>query len=182
MNTFEEDAKLAVDFHGHLCSGQMIGVKMAHCALKYLGLDPEIDRKRLMVFVECDRCPADAIMAVTGCRAGKRTFHQLDYGKVAATFIDLKTGRGVRIHRKKRMHPQEGEDMIAFYRDLPEREFFSIREVSVDLKPCDLPGKPVESVYCDNCGEDVVDSRQVTRDSRTLCKACAGESYYQWAE
>lgn len=182
MPTFKEDVERAVAYHGHLCSGQCIGVKMARYGLQLLGLDPERDRKRIAVFVECGRCPADAIGIVTGCRVGKRTFTFYDYGKVAASFIDLETRRAIRIHRKKRMHPAEGEDIVAFYQNLPEQEIFSVREVSIDLRDCDLPGPPIEVVYCDVCGEDVTDSRHVMRDEKPLCKACAGNAYYRYID
>ncbi len=178
MRTFEEDVRRAEEYHGHLCSGQCVGVKMARYGLSRLGLDPEADRKRIAVYVECDRCPADAIGVVTGCKVGKRTFKWFDYGKVAATFVDLETRRAVRIHRKKRMHPADGEDMIAFYRDLPDDMIFSVQEVAVDMAPGDLPGPPVEVVYCAACGEDVTDAKHVLRDEKPVCRACAGEGYY----
>ena len=178
MNTFREDVERAVAYHGHLCSGQCIGVKMARLGLKTLGLDPEKDRKRLYVFVECDRCPADAIGIVTGTRVGKRTFRALDFGKIAATFVDLETENAVRIQRKKRCHPADGEDIIGFYETLPDDEIFKVQRVKVPLRPCDLPGKPLEVQYCEVCGEDITDGRHVVKDGKILCRACAGEAYY----
>ena len=178
MNSFREDVERAVAYHGHLCSGQCIGVKMARYGLRALGLDPEKDRKRLYVFVECDRCPADAIGIVTGTRVGKRTFRALDYGKIAATFVDLETNAAVRVQRKKRCHPADGEDVIAFYEALPDEEIFKLQRVKVELRPCDLPGKPLEVQYCEVCGEDITDTRHVVKDGKILCRSCAGESYY----
>ncbi len=182
MRTFEEDVTRAVDYHGHLCSGQCIGVKMARYGLSLLSLDPEADRKRIAVYVECDRCPADAIGVVTGCKVGKRTFKWLDYGKVAATFVDLQTQKAIRIHRKTRMHPAEGQDMIAFYRDLPNEAMFSAESVQVDMAPGDLPGPPVSVVECKKCGESVTDHKHVVFDGATLCKACALGAYYHRTE
>lgn len=179
MNTFREDVERAGAYHGHICSGQCIGVKMARLGLKILGLDPEKDRRRIYVFVECGRCPADAIGIVTGTRLGRRTLRAMDYGKVAATFVDLETNHAVRIQRRQRRHPAEGEDMIAFYENLPDEEIFKIQKVAVDLPPCDLPGKPVEVQFCAVCGEDVTDSRHVVRDGRFLCKSCADGAYYR---
>ncbi len=178
MRTFEEDVARAVEYHGHLCSGQCIGVKMARYGMSLLSLDPEADRKRIAVFVECDRCPADSIGIVTGTRVGKRTFKWFDYGKVAASFIDLETRRAVRIHRKKRMHPADGEDMIQFYKNLPEEEIFSVQDVVIDLTPGDLPGPPCEIVFCAECGEDVTDAKHTVKDGKPVCKACAGQAYY----
>ena len=179
MKSFREDVERAVAYHGHLCSGQCIGVKMARLGLELLGLDGEKDRKKIAVYVECDRCPADAIGIVTGCRVGKRTFRAMDYGKIAATFINLDTEKAVRIQRKNRIHPSDDEDMIAFYENLPWQDIFKVQNVQVDLRPCDLPGPPVEAVFCEKCGEDVTDSRHVTVDGHILCKSCAGQSYYR---
>lgn len=179
MRSFEEDVRRAVEYHGHLCSGQCIGVKMARYGLSLLSLDPEADRKRIFVYVECDRCPADSIGIVTGTKPGKRTYHMLDYGKVAASFLDLETGRAVRIHRKKRRHPAEGEDMIAFYKNLPDEEIFSVQEVIIDVAPCDLPGPPTEICHCTTCGEDITDGRHVTVSGKPYCKACQGNAYYR---
>ena len=178
MKSFEEYVEAAVAWHGHLCSGQCIGVKMALYGLSLLGLDPERDRKRIVTFVECDRCPADSIGVVTGCKIGKRTLKARDYGKIAASFADIETGRAVRLYRKKRMHPQDGEDMVAFYKNVPDEEMFDWRDVKITLQPCDLPGQPVEAVTCPSCGEEVTDSRHVVRDGATLCRPCAGDGYY----
>src|ERR1700685_1658872 len=86
--------------HGHLCAGQVLGVRMAMLALRRLGIDDprkrtladgslNPDRKRLVTFVEIDRCATDAIGVVTGCRVGKRALKLRDWGKMAATFVDL---------------------------------------------------------------------------------------------
>ena len=179
MKSFREDVERAVAYHGHLCSGQCIGVKMARYGLAALGLDPETDRKRIYVFVECDRCPADAIAIVTGCRVGRRTFRVMDYGKVAASFLDVETGRAVRVQRKQRRYPAEGEDMIAFYEALDPEEIFKLEPVSISLRPQDLPGPVTEACFCELCGEDVTDGRHVLREGRKLCRSCAGEGYYR---
>ncbi len=86
--------------HGHLCAGQILGVRLALLALRRLNIeDPRSrtlpdgtlnpDRKRLVTFVEIDRCATDAIAVVTGCRLGKRALKFRDWGKMAATFVDL---------------------------------------------------------------------------------------------
>src|SRR5215471_4726108 len=91
-----QDAEVA---HGHLCAGQVLGVRMAMFGLKKLGIDDpqEKDRKRIVTFVEIDRCATDAIMVVTGCRLGKRALKFRDWGKMAATFVDLESGRAIRV-------------------------------------------------------------------------------------
>lgn len=179
MRTFREDLSRAVDFHGHLCSGQCIGVKMAHMGMRLIGIDNETDAKKIMVFVECNRCPSDSIMISTGCRIGKRTFYFNDLGKVAASFLNLETGKAVRVCRTKHCHPPEGADIIEFYESLPESEFLEAKEVRIELGDGDRPGPPVNVVVCDTCGEEVLDNRHVTRGGKNLCKSCGQTSYYR---
>ena len=177
MRSFREDVERAAAFHGHLCSGQCLGVRMAHMGLRLLGLDNEKDRKKILVLVECNRCPADAIMITTGCSVGKRTFYFLDRGKTAATFVNLETGRAVRVIRRTHRHPAEGEDLLDFYEELPEEGWLEAREVSVELKAGDRPGPPVEIITCARCGEEVTDGRHVTIAGEVLCRSCAGAPY-----
>src|SRR5579872_4257400 len=91
--------KLAEQAHGHLCAGQILGLRMALYGVRLLGLDDPAgaDRKRLVTYVEIDRCVTDAIPVVTGCRLGKRALKFRDFGKVAATFCDLREQRAVRV-------------------------------------------------------------------------------------
>src|SRR5207253_4813705 len=98
MKSLEEYLTLAAQSHGHMCPGQVLGVRMAMLGLKQLGIDEPADfRKRLLTVVEIDRCATDAVSLVTGCRLGKRSMKFLDYGKVAATFVDLETSNAVRV-------------------------------------------------------------------------------------
>ncbi len=91
----DESAKI----HGHLCPGQVLGVRMSMLGLKKICIkEPKgKDRKNIIVFVEMDRCATDAVQSVTGCSLGHRTMKFMDYGKMAATFLNLKTGRAVRV-------------------------------------------------------------------------------------
>lgn len=192
---FQRLLDAAVAFHGHLCGGQIIGVKMAMAGLREIGItDPKgKNSKDLIIFVEIDRCATDAILSVTGCRPGRRSLKILDYGKMAATFVHLKTGKAVRVNtttasRQKaeslsvELTPTYGAKK-AFCEALlriPEEELLQIQEVFVSLKPEDLPGQPVNVVTCDQCGESVLDMREVNLDGKTLCRPCAQqESYYQ---
>ena len=179
MRSFRDDVERAVAFHGHLCSGQCLGVRMAHMGLRLLGLDNERDRKKLLVFLECNRCPADAIMIATGCTVGKRTYYCMDMGKTAAIFVHLETGRAVRVVRTAHRHPAEGEDLLEYYETLPEEGWLEAREVVVELKRGDLPGPPAEVVTCARCGEEVTDGRHVEVAGAALCRGCAGKNYYR---
>src|SRR3954471_9519034 len=103
LKSFDEYLRDAEIAHGHLCAGQVLGVRMAMLGLQKLGIeDPEgKDRKRLVTFVEIDRCATDAVTVVTGCRLGKRALKFRDFGKVAATFCDVQTGRSIRVVAKE---------------------------------------------------------------------------------
>src|SRR5580693_3553897 len=118
MKTFDEYLRDAEVAHGHLCAGQVLGVRLAMLGLAKLGIDDPDgkDRKRLVTFVEIDRCATDAIGVVTGCRLGKRALKFRDWGKVAATFVDVSTNQAVRVAAKessktlaRRMHPELSE-------------------------------------------------------------------------
>jgi formylmethanofuran dehydrogenase subunit E len=185
---FEVCLDAAKAFHGDLCAGIMLGTRMAMLGLEAIGIgDPMgADRKNIIVYVETDRCASDAILAVTGCHPGKRTMKIFDHGKMAATFVNLKTGKAVRVAAKNndgnRVVTREEIEKSPYdkeYAMRPAGELFEMKEVRVDLKPQDLPGKPLTIVACEACGERVMDMREVVRDGKTLCRDCAsGTSYY----
>ncbi|HQF84793.1 MAG TPA: FmdE family protein [Smithellaceae bacterium] len=189
---FENCLNEAKAFHGEACAGTVLGTRMAILGLSKIGIiDPKgADRKNLIVFVEMDRCASDAILAVTGCHPGKRSMKIFDYGKMAATFVNLKTGKAVRVCAKNKEGNQvttrediEKSPHTEEYTMQPLEELFETREVRVNLRPEDLPGKPLLIVTCAVCGERVMDLRHVEHNGRTLCRACAaGGSYYDELE
>jgi formylmethanofuran dehydrogenase subunit E len=190
MKTFEEYERLAAASHGHMCAGQILGLRMAIHGVQLLGIEDPTgkDRKRLVTFVEIDRCATDAIPVVTGCRMGKRALKFRDFGKVAATFCDLETGRAVRVVARdsskeaaKQLYPEitdKNQQQMRAYRDLPNDELFTVQNVKVDLAPEEFPGYKGTRCVCQECGESINFERQVERDGRTLCRACAGDRYY----
>jgi formylmethanofuran dehydrogenase subunit E len=191
------DAEIA---HGHLCAGQILGVRMAMLALQRFGIDDprgktSPDRKRLVTFIEIDRCATDAIGVVTGCRVGKRALKLRDWGKMAATFVDLfaplgddafKALRIVALEsskaRAKELFPEleKNAQQMHAYRELPDDELFSEQWVSVPLPPSEFPGYKGARLACSVCGEGVNFDRFVERDGERLCLACAEPSqrYY----
>jgi formylmethanofuran dehydrogenase subunit E len=189
VKTLEQYLEEAAVAHGHLCAGQVLGVRLAMLGLRELGIeDPERERKRLVTYVEIDRCVTDAVALVAGCRLGKRALKFFDWGKVAATFVDLQTGRAVRIvareESKKRaneMFPELDKEagQQKAYRVLPDEVLFQKQSVRVELRPEDLPGYKGSRVVCERCGEGINFKREVAVNGRTLCRACAGESYYK---
>jgi formylmethanofuran dehydrogenase subunit E len=190
MKTLAEYETLAAEAHGHLCAGQILGLRMALYGVRLLGLaDPAgADRKRLVTFVEIDRCATDAIPIVTGCRLGKRALKFRDFGKMAATFCDLREDRAVRLvaresakDRARELYPEienKNQQQMRAYREMADEELFETQWVRVAIGPEDLPGYKAPRVVCARCGEQVAFQREVVRDGETVCRACAGESYY----
>jgi len=191
METLENLLVRAEQSHGHMCAGQVLGVRMAMLGCRAVGIEDPLgaDHKKLLVFVEIDRCAADAINTVTGCRLGKRTLKYYDYGKLAATFLNTKTGNAVRVvaldssresadHAYPEVENRYARQLCA-YKMLPDSELFRVDAVAVSVPEENRPGRPVSRVPCDECGEGVNDRREVVIAGRTLCRACAGDAYYQ---
>ncbi len=189
MKTLSEYLDLAAQAHGHLCAGQVLGVRLAMLGLRELGIDdPAAERKRLVTYVEIDRCVTDAVALVAHCRLGKRALKFRDWGKVAATFVDLKTGRAVRIAAResskqtaREMFPgldKEAGQQKA-YAALSDDVLFDKQWVKVEVPREDLPGYKSPRVVCDRCGEGINFKREVLVHGRILCRSCAGETYYQ---
>lgn len=191
---FETLLEESVRIHGHLCPGQVLGVRMSMLGLRLIGIDEPKgkDRKALIVFVEMDRCATDAVQSVTGCSLGKRTLKFMDYGKMAATFFNLRTGKAVRVVAKEEARERAKEyfpDMedkyraqLEAYKIMPEEELFETVPVIVRLRPEDMPGRPLRRVRCDECGEYVQDMREVYKDGKVLCKPCNSGRYYRYAD
>ena len=192
MLSLDEYLLEAEKAHGHLCAGQVLGVRLAMLGLEKLGIeDPrgsKEDRKRLVTFVEIDRCATDAISLVTGCRLGKRALKFRDWGKMAATFVDVGTGKAIRIAAKesskalaRAMHPEiesKNQQQMLAYREMAEDDLFTKQWVKVELPAEEFPGYKGERMVCAECGEGINFRREVVRDGRVLCRACSGERYY----
>jgi formylmethanofuran dehydrogenase subunit E len=189
MLTLEEYVERASVAHGHTCAGQILGIRLAMHGLAQLGIDDPIrERKRLVTFVEIDRCATDAVQLVTGCRLGKRALKFKDFGKVAVTFVDLKTDRALRVvareeskKKARALYPEldKEQGQRRAYRELPDEELFASQWVRVELPAEELPGYKAPRVVCAECGEGISFKREVRRNGRVLCRACAGERYYQ---
>ncbi len=162
--------------------------------LRKLGIDDPHgkDRKRLVTFVEIDRCATDAIGVVTGCRLGKRALKFRDWGKMAATFVDVETGKAVRVaalesskELARNLHPEltsKNQQQMLAYQELADEQLFSTQWVTVSLPPEEFPGFKAERIACHQCGEGISYLREVRRDGKILCRACAGEKYYEEIE
>ncbi len=192
MESLDKLLEQAEAAHGHLCAGQILGVRMALFGLARLGIaDPHgADRKRLVTFVEIDRCATDAIGLVTGCRLGKRALKFRDWGKMAATFVDLACGRGVRVialensrELASRLYPHlenRNRQQMQAYRDLPDSDLFREQSVCVTVDPADLPGYKAERIVCPRCGEGVNFGRFVETGGQQICLSCAYPEQRYW--
>ena len=201
LETLLHEAELA---HGHLCAGQILGVRMAMLACQRLGIhDPRSktspDRKRLVTFVEIDRCATDAIAVVTGCRVGKRALKLRDWGKMAASFLDLNrpiaaqpnhfealriVARESSKDRARELFPDitdKNRQQMHAYRELPDQDLFAEQWVSIHLPPSEFPGFRGVRVTCSVCGEGINFDRFTEQDGKTICRACADPAarYYQ---
>ncbi|WP_417909303.1 FmdE family protein [Candidatus Electronema sp. PJ] len=191
MESFAELLDVSARIHGHLCAGQVIGVRMALLGLRLIDIDDPkgADRKKLYVIVEIDRCATDAIQSVTGCSLGKRSLRWLDFGIMAATFVHLQTNKAVRVTAREearelssRYCPELADKyqrQLEAYRIMPEEELFTVQEVTVRIPEYDMPGRPLRRVQCTQCGDYVQDCREVVHEDKLICRACAGQRYYQ---
>jgi formylmethanofuran dehydrogenase subunit E len=191
MKSFDEYLHDAEQAHGHVCAGQVLGVRLAMFGLQKLGIGDPLgkDRKRLVTFVEIDRCATDAVGVVTGCRLGKRALKFRDWGKMAATFVDVSSGKAIRVAAKesskalaRELHPEiqdKNKQQMLAYREMSDEDLFSTQWVKVELPEEEFPGYKGERIVCAECGEGINFRREVRRDGKTLCRSCAGERYYK---
>ena len=183
--TFEALLDEAVRFHGHMCPGQVLGVRMALTGCRAIGIEePKAAGKRLAIFAEIDRCAIDAIQSVTGVSLGKRTLKHMDYGKMAATFVHVERDVAMRVVARDdaRAHAPEWAPgvtgdrniQIEAYRVMPEETLLTITPVKV--APGWLDRRRVR-VFCDVCGEGINYEREVHIAGLTVCRPCAGQGY-----
>lgn len=173
--------------HHNLCPRQVLGVRMGMLAGKVFELEiPQLD-KRLFTFIECDGCGMGGIAVATGCFVERRTMRVLDYGKLAATFVDTQTERAIRIkpHPEGRSRAQNAfpeydswQSQLEGYQILGDDELFIIEPVQLTVSLKEIISQPGLRVNCERCNEEISNDRQVVKDGQNMCLACAGESYY----
>ena len=174
--------------HGHLCPRQVLGARIGLAGLAVLGLEAPVRKTTALVIIESDGCFADGIEAATGATVGHRTLHVKDFGKIAATFADVKTGHALRVSPAldARDHawlyaPHETRHYFAQlqgYQIMPEGELLRCQEVTLHPSLNELISKPAVRTTCDYCGEEIINEREIVVDGITLCRMCANEGYY----
>jgi formylmethanofuran dehydrogenase subunit E len=178
--------------HGHMCAGQILGVRMSLLGLRALGIEDPLgfNRKKLVTYVEIDRCATDAISMVTGCRLGKRTLKFRDWGKMAATFVDLSSGKGIRIiavegsrDLARELHPEvenKSRQQMLAYRELEDAQLFRTEHVRVHVDQAELPGYKADRIVCSRCGEGINFGRFEQVAGQCLCLSCAHPELCYW--
>ncbi len=192
MESFEKLLATSADTHGHLCPGQVVGVRMAMLGCRLIGLDEPSSHdqiKKLIVYVEMDRCTADAVAHVTGVKLGRRSLKFMDYGIMAATFVNLETGKAFRIlstEDARDLAPAyapgisgKSRQQLEAYKRMPDSVLFRVQEVEVPMSEFDMPGPTRRKVACSGCGQFVRDHREVVIDGKAFCKPCAQGAYFQ---
>ena len=195
MEAFEVLLESSAEAHGHLCPGQVVGVRMAILGCRMIGLDEPRRRdqiKKLIVYVEMDRCTADAVAHVTGVKLGRRSLKFMDYGIMAATFVNLETGKSFRVLSTEEARSLasvyapdvEGKSaqQLAAYKRMPDSVLFRVQKVKVKIDECDLPGPTRRKVVCSSCGQTVRDRREIQEHGRVLCKPCTEQCYFRHAQ
>jgi formylmethanofuran dehydrogenase subunit E len=192
MDDFESLLASSARAHGHLCPGQVVGVRMALLGCRLIGLDDPRSRaqiKKLIVYVEMDRCTADAVAHVTGVKLGRRSLKFVDYGIMAASFVNLDTGRAFRVVSTEESRalatayapeiPEKYPQQLEAYKRMPDSVLFRVEEVEIDMCDADLPGPTRYKATCARCGQVVRDRREVMVDGRPHCAPCAGGAYFR---
>jgi len=195
MQDFDTLLKNSASAHGHLCAGQVVGVRMAMLGCRLIGLDhpKRIDQiKKLIVYVEMDRCTADAVANVTGARLGRRSLKFMDYGIMAATFVNLSTNKSFRVISTEESRElaevyapeisQKHLQQLEAYKRMPDYVLFRVQKVNVEINEYDMPGPTQKKITCTKCGQVVRDQREVMIDNVPVCRPCAGNAYFSDAD
>lgn len=187
--SLEQLLEQSASWHSHLCPRQVLGVRMGLLAGQVLGLDVPNNDRRLLTVVETDGCASDGLSVAAGCTVGNRRLRVLDYGKVAATFVDLNLDKAIRIVPSEgiralacRLYPEAESSwhaQLIGYQAMGYSELFVVQDVELSISLEKLLSKPGYRVNCQDCGEEIINEREVTLGEKVLCRACAGGSYYR---
>ncbi len=191
MKPFKELLAASAEEHGHLCPGQVVGVRMAMLGCRLIGLDEPTSHdqiKKLIVFVELDRCTADAVAHVTGAKLGRRSLKFMDYGIMAGTFLNLETGVSYRVISTEEARSLahvfapavEGRHarQLEAYKRMPDSVLFRVQRVDVQLQDQDFPGPSRYKAVCARCGQVIRDRREIKENGEILCRPCTDDCYF----
>ncbi len=178
--------------HSHLCPRQVLGVRMGLAGAAALGLALPRAGKTLLVIAETDGCFVDGLEVSAGVSVGHRTLRIEDYGKVAATFVDVRSGEALRLAprpdlRKRAAEYTPGKTRPYFaqlygYQVMPDEELFRAMTVILTPGASQIVGQPGVRVTCSACGEEIINQREVLYQGLVYCRACFGMGYYRVQE
>src|SRR5690606_23921660 len=184
MNHLETILNESASRHHHLCPRQVLGARMGLAGAAALTLTTPRTDKRLLVILETDGCFADGLEVATGCTVGHRTLKVVDYGKIAATFVDVKAQQAIRIAPQLevretawRYAPEERRHYFAQlvgYQQMPDEELLTIQPVQLTQSIGQMVSRPGVRVNCTVCGEEILNEREVWQGAAAFCQACAG--------
>ena len=181
--------KLSSARHDHLCPRQVLGVRMGLAGLAAIGLEAPMPHKEALVIVETDGCFADGVEVASGATVGHRSLRVADQGKVAAVFANIKTGHAIRlapgldVRQRAREYAPGIKDkyyaQLKGYQIMPEKELFTFQAVVLDPTLERLLSRPGLRAKCTQCGEEIINERQVRVEGKVVCRHCAGQGYYR---
>lgn len=189
MSVLSDFLKASHARHTHLCPRQVLGVRIALAGLRQLDLSlaPK-RRKNLLVIAETDGCFVDGIEVAAWVSVGHRSLKIRDYGKIAATFIDLRTGQAIRFHpalrireRARKYFPEEKRAYFAqllAYQIMPDCELLTSEAVTLAQDLRQITGSSKQRTYCVQCGEEIINGREIMEGESAFCMACMGNAYY----
>lgn len=196
MENIPQDLQKAVEFHGHICPGLVIGYRVAKLANKELKLKHSEDEE-LVAIVENDSCAVDAIQYINGATFGKGNLVFQDHGLHAYTFIERSAGNQIRIELKadvfldmseqrrailqklrnniplsleeKQILQKSRQESIQRMLTMTDNDLFNVKKVNIEV-----PEKASihSSVKCANCGLMVMETRARVLNKEFYCIPC----------
>ncbi len=190
--TLDEILRQSASHHARLCPRQVLGARMSLYAGDLLGLDLPRRDKRLLVIAETDGCFVDGLIAATGCHVGGRTLRLLDFGKVAATFVNVLTDDAIRLSPRREIRSfaldhapaarNRWEAMLTGYQALTLESLFHVQPVCLNTPVAEIISNPGRKAECAICGEEIFNGREVNQNGLAVCRPCAGEGYFEGME
>lgn len=169
-----QDLQRAVDFHGHICPGLLIGYRAAKVAARALEAGSSGDEE-LVLIAENDSCSVDAFQVLLSTTFGKGNLFFQDHGKQVFTVGDRRSDRAVRVALRSDARDQMGEsreERIQALLRVPDEDILNVQMVGLQL-----PGEAElhETLQCYRCREGVMSTRAVTVGGKVYCLPCAGD-------
>lgn len=179
--------------HHHLCPRQVLGVRIGLAGARAVGMEVPRQDKRLLVIVETDGCFISGVEAATGCSVYWRTMRILDYGKIAAVFVNVITGQTVRV--APRLDARErvwafapaGETrhyfaMLYGYQAMPDDHLLTCSPGELQIPLSEIISRPGVRENCARCGEEIINEREIMWEGKPLCRGCAGTMHDLFGE